>query len=149
MVQIREATAKLRFVLADIEGREKALDAMIRQARLQLDWLSRQAMYGRTALDIALSAMGEIEERLEYAQKERQHLLAIKHKAADELSALELTDQVEQAKMRLMDLVARRTSGSGEGPSLEAEVRRLEEFIAEYSKRAERAITSAFQEADG
>ena len=146
MVQIRQATARLRLLLAEISGREEQLDSMIRQFRTQLNRLSRQAIYGSTTLDLSLSAMAEIEERLNHAQVTRQHLLAIKQKAADELSALELTRQVEEAKEVLKDLKVRIASHDQIDESVAAEVRRLEEFIAEYSKRAERSITSSFQE---
>ena len=148
MVQIRQATARLRLLLAEISGREEQLDSMIRQFRTQLNRLSRQAIYGSTTLDLSLSAMAEIEERLNHAQVTRQHLLAIKQKAADELSALELTRQVEEAKEVLKDLKVRIASHDQIDESVAAEVRRLEEFIAEYSKRAERSITSSFQEGE-
>lgn len=149
MVQIRQATARLRLFLADIRSREDQLDTMIRQFRTQMDRAPRQAIYGRTTLDLVLSAMAEIQERLEHAEHTRQHLLAIKQNATDELSALELTQQVEEAKESLRDLKERGASTDHVEEGAEAEMRRLEEFIAEYSKRAERAITASFQEDAG
>ena len=122
---------------------------MVSQFHVQLARLPRQAIYERTTLDLALSAMSEIEERLNHAQVARKHLLAIKAKAADELGALELTQQEEEAKAALRDLKAQAASAEQIDEGVTAEVRRLEEFIAEYSKRAERAITSSFQEGDG
>ena len=145
MVQLRQATARLRLFLAEIKSREEQLDGMVRQFQAQLDRLPRQAIYGRTTLDLALSAMAEIQERLDHARVTRQHLLAIKQKAADELRALELTQQVEEAKEALRDLKARVVSANQTDNDVASEVRRLEEFIAEYSKRAERSITSGFQ----
>ena len=139
MVQIREATARLRLVLADIQGREIQLDSMVHQFRTQLDRLPKQAIYGRTPLDLALSAMAEIQERLDDAIATRRHLLAIKQRTSDELAALELTRRVEETKDTLRDLKAQPAGTSGE--DVAAEIRRLEEFIAEYSKRAERSIT--------
>jgi len=67
----------------------------------------------------------------------------------DELTALELTQQVEEAKETLRGL--RETTASGAEVDQEAteEVRRLEAFITEHSKRAERSITSSSQESDG
>ena len=149
MVQLRQATASLRLLLAEIRSREEQLDGMIRQFRTQLGRIPRQAIYGGTTLDIALSAMAEIQERLDHSQLARQHLLAIKQKAADELAALELTQQVEEAKDTLKDLKARAASAAQIEEGVAAEIRRLEGFIAEYSKRAERAITASFQEGDG
>ena len=86
MTQLRQATASLRMVLAEIKAREEQLDGMIRQFRAQLDQLPRQAIYGRANLDLALSAMSEVQERLSHAQGDRQRLLAIKQKATDELA---------------------------------------------------------------
>ena len=146
MVQIRQTTARLRLLLAELRGREDELDVMIRQFRAQLDRIPRQAIYGRTSLDLALSAMAEIEERLDHAQNDRQHLLAIKQRAADELGALEITRQVEEAKEDLKDLKTKLLPGDNVDEGVAAEVRRLEEFIVEYSKRAERTITSGPQE---
>ena len=149
MVQLRQATARLRLFLAEITSREEQLDGMIRDFRTQLNRLPRQAIYGRTTLDLALSAMEEIQERLEHAQVTRQHLLAIKQHATEELIALELTQGVEEAKETLRDLKARADSEEQMDEAVATEMRRLEEFIVEHSNRAERAITSGFQEGDG
>ena len=146
MVQLRQATARLRLFLAEIRSREEQLDSTIRQFRTQLNRLPRQAMYGRITLDIVLSSMAEVQERLNYAQATRQHLLAIKQKATDELSALELTQKVEEAKEALKNLKSKSDGAASADAGAVAEMRRLEEFIAEYSKQAERAITSSFQE---
>ena len=148
MVQLRQATARLRLMLAEMRSKEEQLDSMVREFQTQLARLPRQAIYGRTTLDAALSAMAEIEERLNHTQTQRQHLIAIRQRAADELSALELTRQVEEAKETLRDLKAREASADHMDEDVSAEVRRLEEFIAEYSKRAERSITSGFQEGE-
>ena len=149
MVQLRQATASLRLVLADLMGKEDQLETMIRQFRTQLDRLPRQAIYGRTTLDLALSAMAEIQERLDHAKLTRQHLLAIVQKATDELRALELTQQIEEAKCALEELIAQAQPAGQTDEKVAAEVRRLEEFIAEHSKQAERDITSSFQERYG
>ena len=146
MVRIRQATAGLRLVLAELKAREEQLDDMIGQSRIQLDRLSRQAIYGRTTLDLALSAMSEIQERLNHAQVAREHVLAIKRRATDELSALELTQQVEEAKEALRVLKERAMSADQANEAVGVEIRRVEGFIAEYSKRAERSIRSRSQE---
>ena len=148
MVQLRQATARLRLFLADIKSREEQLDGMVRQFRTQLNRLPRQAMYGQTTLDIVLSSMAEVQERLNYTQVARQHLLAIKQRATDELSALELTQKVEEAKEALKDLKSRSDGAARVDDGVVAEMRRLEEYIAEYSKQAERAITSSFHEGE-
>ena len=148
MVQIRKATAQLRLVLADIQGRETQLDSMVHQFQTQLDRLPKQAIYGRTPLDVALSAMGEIQERLDHTVATRRHLLAIKQRTSDELAALELTRRVEEAKGALRDLKSQPPAGTP-SEDIAAEIRRLDEFIAEYSKRAERSITGSLQEEEG
>ena len=140
MVQLRRTTARLRLMLAEMRSRAEELDTRIRQFQTQLARLPHQAIYGRTTLDSSLSAMAEIEEWLNHARTERQHLAAIRQEATDELSALELTQQVEEAKETLRDLKEREGSADHVDEDISAEVRRLEEFIAEYSKRAERAI---------
>ena len=146
MVQLRQATARLRLFLAEIKSREEQLDSMIRQFRTQLNRLPRQAIYERTTLDVVLSSMAESQERLDHTQAARQHLLAIKQRSSDELSALELTQKVEEAKEALKSLKSRSDGAAGVDDGVVAEMRRLKEFIAEYSKQAERAITSSFQE---
>ena len=148
MVQIRQATARLRLFLAEISAKENDLNALIRQFRTQKERLPRQAIYGRTTLDMVLSAMAEIEERLEHARAVHRHLTAIKRKAEDELVALELTQQVEEAKDNLKQLKASGPSGLSDG-ELSSEIRRLEGFIAENSKRAEHAITDGLRDNEG
>ena len=148
MVQIRQATARLRLFLAEISAKEDDLNALIRQFRTQKERLPRQAIYGRTTLDMVLSAMAEIEERLEHARAVHTHLTAIKRKAVDELAALELTQQVEEAKANLKKLKDSGPSGLSDG-ELSSETKRLEVFIAENSKRAEHAITDALRDNEG
>ncbi len=146
MVQIREATAKLRMLLAEIRGREEQMDAMIRQFNTQLSRMPRQAAYGRASLDAALNSMNEVQERLDYAKATREHLLAIKQQVTAELEALQITQQVEAAKESLGQLKAKQTSQEILTEAEQSEVRRLEGFIAEYSKVAERAITASLED---
>jgi chromosome segregation ATPase len=146
MPQLQQAMARLRLLLAEIEAREKQLEGLIKQFQAQLDRLPRQVIYGRTTLETALSSMAEIEERLAYGEATRRHLLAIKRRAQQELEALELTQQVEEAKEALATLQDRVQAQDVRDEAMEEEMKRLEEFIAEYSKRAGRSITSAYQE---
>jgi chromosome segregation ATPase len=103
--------ANLRLSLAEINDKEQQLDAMISQFRTQLRRLPRQVIYGRTALDYSLTAMGEIEERLEDAVANRRRLLAIKKTATEELEALELVKQVDETRRSLRDLKQRMVVG--------------------------------------
>ena len=145
MSQLQQTMATLRMSLAELNNREQQLDSMISQFRTQLRRLPRQVIYGRTPLDVSLSSMGEIEERLADAEATRRRLLAIKKTATEELAALESVRQVDQARRSLADL-RRQARAGGETAESQAEMRRLESFIAEHSKQAEQAITARYQE---
>ena len=151
--QLQQTTANLRISLAEIEDRERQLDSMIAQFRTQLRRLPRQVIYGPTGLDASLSALGEIEERLAEATATRRRLATIKKATTDELAALESVKQVGEARRSLADL-KRRVRDSEKNSEKNSvgdaetgvEIRRLEAFIAEHSKRAELSITERFQE---
>ena len=140
--QLEKAMANLRIGLAEIEHKEAQLEAQISQFRQQLRRVPRQAMYGQASLDTALAAMGEIEERLSNAEAVRRRLLQIKASASQELEALVVLKQVDEAKTRLGAL--KRIHSSDEETQLE--IRQLEEFIAVQGKRAEQAITARYEE---
>jgi chromosome segregation ATPase len=137
--------ATLRMSLAEIQDKERQLDARISQFRTQLRRLPRQVVYGNTGLDASMSAMGEIEERLADVVASRRRLLEFKRAAEEELEALGLIKQVDEARHKLQAL-RQRVRASGEDPDSQAEIRRLESFIAEHSKRAEQAITARYEE---
>ena len=143
--QLQTAMAALRLRLAEIQNKERQLDAMIAQFRTQVRRLPRQAAHGQVSLDASLSAMGEIEERLADAMVIRSRLLAIKKTCEEELEALDLVKRVDEARRALADL-RKRVGTSGTDDDTGAEIRRLEQFIAEHSKRAEWAITASYQE---
>ncbi len=143
--QLQQTTANLRISLAEIENKERQLESMIAQFRTQLRRLPRQVIYGSTGLDASLSALGEIEERLADATATRRRLATIKKATMDELAALEPVKQAGVARRSLADL-KRRVQDSGEEAETRGEIRRLEAFIAEHSKRAELTITERFQE---
>ena len=134
--------ADLRIGLAEMENKEAQLDAQITQFRQQLRRVPRQAMYGQASLDASLAAMGEIEERLVDAEGVRRRLLQIKSSTQHELEALTVLKQVDEARTTLAGL--KRVAAPDEATA--ADIRRLEEFIAVNSKRAEQAITSRYEE---
>ena len=72
-------------------------------------------------------------------------MLTIKKAALDELAALESVQQVDKARKELAQL-KQQAARLGGPPETAAEIRRLEQFIAEHSKRAEQAITASFEE---
>lgn len=140
--QLEKAMANLRIGLAEMENKEAQLDAQISQFRQQLRRVPRQTMYGQASLDASLAAMGEIEERLADADAVRRRLLQIKASAQQELEALIVLKQVDEARTTLAGLKRRETAD----PETATEIRRLEEFIAVQGKRAEQAITARYEE---
>ena len=143
--QLEHVMANLRMSLAEIQNKERQLDALINQFRTQLRRVPRQVLYGNTSLESSLSVMGEIEERLDDAVANRRRVLEIKKSALEELQALELVKQVDEARHSLQSL-RQRVRTSGEDAESAAEIRRLETFIAGHSKRAEQAITTSYEE---
>ena len=140
--QLEKAMANLRIGLAEMENKEGQLDAQISQFRQQLRRVPRQTMYGQASLDSSLAAMGEIEERLADAEGVRRRLLQIKASAQQELEALVVLKQVDEARTTLANL--KRVAAPDEGTI--ADIRKLEEFIAANSKLAEQAITARYEE---
>ena len=140
--QLETAMANLRIGLAEMENKEAQLDAQISQFRQQLRRVPRQAIYGQASLDTSLAAMGEIEERLADAEGVRRRLLQIKASASQELEALIVLKQVDEARTKLAGL---RRSDATDDATL-AEIRQLEEFLAVQGRRAEQAITARYEE---
>jgi len=140
--------SSLRIRLAEIQSREDQAEMLINQFRTQQRRLPRQVVYGTISLDASLAAMGEIEERLNDALATHRRLLEFKKTAIYELEALQLVGQVDEARRSLSSLT-QQTQLSGETEESAAEILRLEKFIAEYSKRAELAITDSYQERQG
>ena len=140
--------SSLRIRLAEIQSREDQAETLINQFRTQLRRLPRQVVYGTISLDASLAAMGEIEERLNDAIATHRWLLEFKKTAIYELEALQLVGQVDEARRSLSSL-RKQNLLSGETEESDAEILRLEKFIAEYSKRAELAITDSYQERQG
>ena len=141
--QLEQAMATLRLGLAEMGNKEQQLDAQINQFQTQLRRLPRQVVYGQTSLDASLTAMGEIEERLEDAVANRRRLLEIKKTASQELEALQLLKRVDEARNQLAAL---KKNAKPDDEDARLEIRRLEEFIAASSRQAEQAITERYRE---
>ncbi|HIN25638.1 MAG TPA: hypothetical protein EYM73_14845 [Dehalococcoidia bacterium] len=140
--QLEQAMATLRLSLAEMRNKEDQMDALVNQFQTQLRRLPRQAVYGQMSLEMSLTAMGEIEERLDDAVANRRRLLAIKDTAAQELEALQLLKRVDEARFKLAEL----KNGSPADQEVQAEIKQLESFIAANSRQAEQAITERFKE---
>jgi hypothetical protein len=134
--------ANLRIGLAEMNNKEAQLDAQVSQFRQQLRRVPRQAMYGQASLDTSLAAMGEIEERLADAEAVRRRLLQIKASTSQELEALMVLKQVDEARTKLAGL--KRSGATDEGTL--SEIRQLEEFLAVQGRRAEQTITARYEE---
>jgi len=141
--QLEQAMATLRLGLAEMRNKEDQVDGLISQFQTQLRRLPRQVVYGQASLDLSLSAMGEIEERLEDAVANRRRLLVIKGTATQELEALQLLKRVDEARSKLASL---KQNGAALSDDIQAEIRQLEDFIAANSRQAEQAITERFRE---
>ena len=144
--QLEQAMATLRLGIAEMRAKEEQLDAQINQFRTQLRRLPRQVVYGQTSLELSLTAMGEIEERLEDAVANRRRLLAIKDTAIQELEALRLLKRVDEARSKLASLKKNGLSGASSGEEAQEQIRQLEGFIAANSRQAEQAITDRFRQ---
>ena len=140
MTQMNRAMAALKLSLAEMRARDEQLKAMIRQFQTQMKRIPRQAMYGRAPLSLALGSMSEIEERLQHSETQRRHLLTIMEQARLELEALVLVQRIESARKKLVQLKNQLTGDPNE--TTHTEITRLETYIAQYSKQAERAITT-------
>ena len=138
--------ATLRVGIAEMRAKEEQLDAQINQFRTQLRRLPRQVVYGQTSLELSLTAMGEIEERLEDAVANRRRLLAIKDTAIQELEALQLLKRVDEARSKLASLKKNGLFGASSGEEAQEQIRQLEGFIAANSRQAEQAITDRFRQ---
>ena len=140
MTQMNQAMAALKLSLAEMRARDDRLKAMIIQFETQMKRIPRQAMYGRAPLNLALGSMAEIEERLRHSQTQRRHLLNIMEQARMELEALVLVQRIESAREKLAQLKKQMSGDMDE--DTQDQIIRLETYIAEYSKQAERAITT-------
>ena len=141
MPQMQQAISRLRLLLASVRAKEDELDALVRQFRRQLERAPRYAIQGGNPLEVTLNMMGEIQERLDVAERQRGHLAAIRRQAETELEALNITERISKAKEELSQL--RKSRNSGEEVD-EARIVELERFIEEASIRAGEAITDNF-----
>ncbi len=144
--QLEQAMATLRLGIAEMRAKEEQLDAQINQFRTQLRRLPRQVVYGQASLEFSLTAMGEIDERLEDAVANRRRLLAIKDTAIQELEALQLLKRVDEARSKLASLKKNGLLGASSPEEAQEQIRQLEGFIAANSRQAEQAITDRFRQ---
>ncbi|MDA1189828.1 MAG: hypothetical protein O2854_09185 [Chloroflexi bacterium] len=138
--ETQKAIGRLKLLLASVRNKEDEMESLRRDFERQLQRATRSAVHGDGPLDMALSAMSEIEGRLQHTKSQLRHLASVKNRAQGELDALELTTKVEKAKADLKTLRERKQSGTLQEGDAE-ETTRLEQFIEDASMRAGKNIT--------
>lgn len=141
MPQMQQVISNLRLLLASVRAKEEELEALARQFRRQLERAPRYAIQAGNPLELTLNLMGEIQERLDSVEIQREHLAAIRKQAEAELEALNITEKIAQAKEELAGLRASRNAGE---EADEERIAELQRFIEEASIRAGEAITDRF-----
>lgn len=136
MSELEKMVLRIRMMLATIKSKEEELDSQRAEFANQLLRIQGYALYGNIALDSSLLLMEEVENRLNHLEETLRRLRGIKKRAEEELECLELTRSIEQAKAELASL---RSQNNEEAA---AEIRRLEQFISEASKKASESIAS-------
>lgn len=139
--KMQKAISRLRMLIASINGKEEEFDAQVRQFKRQLERAPRHAIHGGNPLETTLNMMGEIQERLDAAEKARSHLETVKRQAVNELEALTITGRTNEANEELSMLKSDRKAGEDFDQDRIAE---LERFIEDASIRAAKAITGEF-----
>src|SRR5438093_7576204 len=85
------AIARLRLFLADIEGKEKQLQAVRRQFRDQMERVIGFALYHEASVDQTISMMGDVNEREREVERMLGHLVRLRDRVQAELESLVLT----------------------------------------------------------
>ncbi len=124
--------ARLRLLLADITSRDASLEGQRRTAVDQRNKLVTFSLYGDSSLDMVLTMMADVDERLAHVDASRRNLAAIRERAELELESLQLTKRVEEAKAQLAETTD------------EAEIARLQQIINDSSERAAQTIQEKF-----
>lgn len=140
---------RMRLLLADVTAREEQLNQLRRQYNAQTEKLLSFTIYGDAALDTTLTMMGDVQDRLDQADRTVKHLLVVRRRLEVELESLQLTRRIESLKTELAELQARvsQLPGADSDPSdvvpseeLQQRIRDLQHEINEASERAARTI---------
>src|SRR5579859_7653799 len=99
--------ARLRLLLAEVTAREAALKEQRRTCAEQNNKLITFSLYGDSSLDTVLAMLADVQERLAHVEATSQSLAAIRKRAQTEVESLQLTKNIEEAKVRLHELQAR------------------------------------------
>lgn len=136
---------RLRLLLADVTAREAALEDLRRTCREQHNKLITFSLYGDSSLDSVLAMLADVQERLAHVEATSQSLAAIRKRAQTEVESLQLTKNIEEAKVRLHELQARQ-AGTLAAPDaltpaeIQAEIVQLQTLINDASDQAAKTL---------
>ncbi len=138
--------ARLRLLLAETDGKSSALAAAKHQLQEQIARLTSFVVHDEGNLDRTLTMMTDVDARLQELSRQEGYLALIREVAQRELDSLQLTKLIEEARARLAALRQQQGDGVAGGvPSdaagVAAEIRRLEEVIAQASGAAAKSIS--------
>jgi chromosome segregation ATPase len=114
MQEMDRRVAILRLLLADLGDREREAAAAATQLRAQLARLVDFTVQYNGSVQNALGAMAEVEERITRNEALQRHLHMLRERAQSEVEALLVTRGIADARARLAELEARRTTLIGE-----------------------------------
>jgi hypothetical protein len=137
--------ARLRLLLAEVEGKREALRASRHQYDEQIRRLVRFAVHDDGGVENTLSMMLDVDGRLQEVARQDRYLEMIAAAARRELDSLLLTKLVEEAHAKI-EVLRRQQEQPSEGDQSQQakivdEIRRLEGIIAEASGAAAKAIS--------
>lgn len=138
--------ARLRLLLAEVEGKREALRAGRHQYDEQIKRLVRFAVHDEGGVENTLSMMLDVDARLQEVSRQDRYLEMIATDAQRELDSLLLTKLVEEAHTKIEELRRQQAQQIAEGDEsqharIADEIRRLEGIIAEASGAAAKAIS--------
>jgi hypothetical protein len=139
MQKIDVMIGRMRLLLADVSTREEQLNQDIHQSENQTKKLLNFTLYGESPLDMSLTMLGEVEDRLELSLKQLKHLKMIRARLESEIESLQLTKRVEQLKVELALLTNQKDQSLRDGTEAQR-ILDLQAEINEVSERAARTI---------
>jgi len=139
--------ARLRLLLAELEGKREALRATRHQYNEQIARLVRFVVHDEGGVENTLSMMLDVDTRLQDVARQDRYLEVIATTARRELDSLLLTKLVEEARGQIEVLRRQQSESVADSDQsrqvkIQEEIRRLEGVIAEASGAAAKAISS-------
>lgn len=142
--------ARLKLLLAEIDGKREALQATRHQYQEQITRLVNFAVHDDGGVDRTVTMLMDVDARLQDLTRQDHYLSQIRASAQRELDSLQLTKLIEEARAQLA-VLRQQLGGSAAVHDLSAaqpgsdriaqEIRRLEEVIAQASGAAAKSIS--------